>query len=150
MLAVSDEKAWYETPGGRVKGKIVDITVGSGNYGPYPLLSIDTGGEVVDVHAFDTVIRKELALRKPRIGDPIDITYVGKSKEGTGRNGQGYKMYKVRGGSGGGYNWDSELDDELREASRPDDPPIEASDPPVMPAAEPPPPAAADDDSCPF
>lgn len=121
---------WRPKTGDRVAGKVIDITATDGGYGVYPIVTLETeGGGEVAVHAFHTVLRRELARRRPKIGDKLEITYLGKrdAKSGT----QGYDAYRVKSDKDVvGYDWDSELSPEERATAAPVEPdvPIDTTD----------------------
>lgn len=81
---------WRPEPGEKLTGVIVDISEGSSDYGTYPLLEVQADdGRVVSVHAFHTVLKNELASKKPNVGDRIGIKYVGIPA------GKRYETYRV-------------------------------------------------------
>jgi hypothetical protein len=119
-------EGWKPSPGDRVQGVVTDVTATDGGYGVYPVVTLRTpDGSEVAVHAFHTVLRKELARRRPGVGDELDITYLGK-KSG-GRSDRGYDAYRVKSSKDAPFNWDSELSGEEREAWASDEPPIESA-----------------------
>lgn len=104
---------WRPESGDKLTGAVTDISTGQGGYDPYPIVTLqpDDGGAEVAVHAFHTVLRRELARRRPKIGTHLEITYLG--KKGDGR--EAYHLYRVRGeGDKAGYDWDRELPEEER------------------------------------
>lgn len=138
-------QGWRPSPGDKVSGQIVDIAATDGGYGVYPIVTLrsEDGGEVA-VHAFHTVLRRELARRRPVVGDELEITYLGKQQGKSGT--QGYDGYRVRSNKDTvGYNWDQELAPEERAPA-----PIEPDVPIDMPAAVAAPVAQDDDDELPF
>lgn len=84
---------WRPEPDDKIVGVIVDISEGAGDYGSYPIVTVDPGdgAELVAVHAFHSVLKSELARLKPAVGDEIGIKYEGKKQ---GKN-QTYDNYKV-------------------------------------------------------
>lgn len=118
---------WRPTKGDKVAGTVTDISATDGGYGVYPIVTLgQEGGGEVAVHAFHTVLRRELARRRPQIGDELEITYLGKQQ---GKSGSiGYDGYRVKSNKDvQGYDWDLELPEEQRQSSA--DPPIAASTP---------------------
>ncbi len=115
---------WRPKAGDEVAGKVIDITATDGGYGVYPIVTLEVeGGGEVAIHAFHTVLRRELARRRPKIGDKLDITYLGKrdGKPGT----QGYDAYRVKSDKDVvGYDWDSELSPEERANAAPVEPDV--------------------------
>jgi len=85
---------WKPEVGEQVIGTIVEIGEAPGtNWGPYPVLTIereDGTGEVA-VHAFHSVLRREIETRQPTEGDKIGIRYLGKKAGVT----QEYDSYRV-------------------------------------------------------
>lgn len=82
--------AWRPEPGDKIYGKVVDISENQGEYEPYPLLEIETAdGAMVAVHAFHTVLKSELAKKRPSPGDSIGIKYLGKT---AGKDYEGYRV----------------------------------------------------------
>jgi hypothetical protein len=94
----SDVVGWRPEPGDTIVGILVDITEGEGDWGPYPLLSIKTlDGELVGIHCFHTVLKKEVTRKIDReqmkIGDKIAVAYRG---EGTAKGGNNApQMYRI-------------------------------------------------------
>lgn len=81
---------WRPVAGEKLTGVIVDISEGSSDYGTYPLVEISADdGRTVTVHAFHTVLKNELASKKPNVGDRIGIKYVGIPP------GKNYETYRV-------------------------------------------------------
>lgn len=100
---------WRPSPGDVVSGKVIDIAATDGGYGVYPIVTVevDGGGEVA-VHAFHTVLRRELARRRPKVGDVLEIKYLGK-QESKGSNGA-YDGYRVKSDKDVvGYDWSQDL-----------------------------------------
>jgi hypothetical protein len=108
--------------------------------GAYPVVTIrsEDGAEHA-VHAFHSVLKRELARRHPKPGDPLAITYEGK-KQGAKYE---YHSYQVQGGQPKEVNWDSMLPAEERQPSS--EPPIQSSEPFVPPASFEPKPAPSGD-----
>ena len=108
-----DEKgyaeAWRPDPGDKIKGRVLAVTMGPDmGYGQYPIVTLDVDGQERAVHAFHTVLRTELARRRPRPGDDLEITYQGKRSPKSG-NGNDFHVYRVIGGQEPEFNWDSQL-----------------------------------------
>lgn len=140
---------WRPNPGERIKGNIVDIATGDGGYGPYPIVTLDTDDGEKAVHAFHQVLRTELARRRPKIGDEIEVTYLGKRENQSG-NGS-YHAYRVTGGQVQGYDWSQDLPEDQRQSSEPvSDIPSDLAPEPVVAGRASPPPAADDGEDLPF
>ena len=95
-----DTKSWRPEPGDSVYGTLRDIDESSeGDFGAYPIYVIETPtGQLVSVHAFHTVLRKNLEKKVARgilrIGDEIAIRYVGAFGEAKGGKNPA-EMYRV-------------------------------------------------------
>jgi hypothetical protein len=88
----SNPTGWRPDPGDKIVGTIVDIDERESNYGSgvYPVVVVaDDDGNEVAVHAFHTVLKKEIARQRPTVGDQIAIKYHGI------REGQNYEFYRV-------------------------------------------------------
>ena len=89
-------EAWKPKVGDKLVGVVVDVDLRASDYGdPYPIVTVqrDDGTEVA-FHGFHTVARRELAKKRPQIGDKIGIAYFGKgepAKPGM----SGAELYKV-------------------------------------------------------
>lgn len=79
-LNIMTAPGWQPNPGDNVTGTVVSLRGGESEYGKYPVLTIerDDTGEFVAVHAFHTVLFKELSKLKPTTGSRLSITYAGK------------------------------------------------------------------------
>jgi hypothetical protein len=65
-------QAWKPEVGDKLIGEITDLDERENEYGVYPIVTIVTDeGEELAVHGFHTVLRNELAKRRPRVGDRI-------------------------------------------------------------------------------
>lgn len=138
---------WRPTPGDQVQGKVTNVegTVGF-NGKPYAVVTIEQeNGQELAIHAFHTVLRRELAQRRIKVGDDLSVKYLGKKGDG-GSYGRGYDVYRVRGGETGGYDWSQELDDEDVQASSNDVPITPTPVPAPVTVAAPATPAPQDDD----
>lgn len=97
---------WRPEVGDQIIGTILEISEAPGTeYGPYPLLTIaqDDGTEVA-VHAFHTVLKKELAAKRPVEGDRIGIKYLGIP---SGKRYESYRVVLERRTPTQGTNWDA-------------------------------------------
>jgi hypothetical protein len=101
--------AWRPDPGDKIAGKVVAIVMGPDmGYGPYPIVTLDTSEGEQAIHAFHQILRTELAKRRPKVGDPLEVTYQGKRSPKSG-NGNAFHMYRVVGGQEPEFDWASEL-----------------------------------------
>jgi hypothetical protein len=99
---------WKPDPGASITGQVIDIATGDGGYGVYPIVTLRTEqGDEIAIHAFHTVLRTELARRRPKIGDTVGITYHGKRANASGKG--EYHSYRVTGGQTQGYDWSRDL-----------------------------------------
>lgn len=95
-----DVTAWRPEPGDSVYGTFRDVDESSeGDFGSYPILTIETpSGRLVSVHAFHTVLRRNIERKLSRgilkIGDEIAIQYRGTTGEGKGGK-NAPEMYRV-------------------------------------------------------
>jgi hypothetical protein len=88
-----DAEAWKPEPGDKLVGTVVEIDERTSDYGSYPLLIVETDDGVEHaVHAFHTVLRNELARKRPRTGDTIGLAYRGKIDDRY----EGYRVVIVR------------------------------------------------------
>jgi hypothetical protein len=88
-----DVEGWRPEEGESLTGKVVSVDTRPSDYGDdYPLVEVEReNGEVVAVHGFHSVLKRELARLRPAPGDTIGIKYFGKAQ---GRN-QTYEKYRV-------------------------------------------------------
>jgi hypothetical protein len=89
-------EAWRPAKGDTLVGEVVDIDDRSTDYGePYKVVTVrtDEGAEFA-VHAFHTVLRREMKKRAPQIGDKIGIAYHGQSEPAKAGL-SGAHLYKV-------------------------------------------------------
>jgi hypothetical protein len=86
----SSAEAWKPEPGDKLIGTVVEVDERTSDYGAYPLLIVETdAGDEVACHAFHTVLKNELARKRPVAGDTIGIVYRGRDAD------RGYEMYRV-------------------------------------------------------
>lgn len=139
--------SWKPGPGESIKGIVTALDARDGGFGPYPILTIrqDDGTELA-VHGFHTVLKNEIIERRPAVGDPFEITYLGRKGDG-GSYGNGYEAYRV-GGKDKEFSWDQFLSPEDRAEQRASSaaPPVEAAPAPAAVAAG----VSPDDDDLPF
>ena len=120
--------AWRPQAGDTVSGIVESIKLIDPNgRGAYPCVDIrEDDGELVSVHAFHSVLRRELARKAPGLGDRIGITYQG-MREG-GQNPDGYHAYRVTGGNPRAFDWSQELPPDERQALA-----AQTAEPPIAP-----------------
>lgn len=140
MTEEFESNSWRPDKGEEIKGTLVGVEARDSGYGPYPMLLLDVDGAEVAVHAFHTVLRTELAKRRPKPGDELTIKYLGKTADSKDR--KGYHSYRVQGGQLMSYDWSRDLPDGFATSPADEvDVPIEADDLPT-----PPPVTVPDDD----
>jgi len=78
-------------------GEVVDITKGTSDYEPYPLLTVrlDDGTEKA-VHGFHTVLKNELIRQQPQIGERIGIKYLGEQATKPGSKFKSFIGYRLK------------------------------------------------------
>jgi hypothetical protein len=92
--------AWKPAPGDKIVGTVTDLTTRDGEYGRYPIVTLNTGTGEVALHCFHEVLANELARIAPKVGDQVGVKYVGKDPD------KGYHRYRVRrGGDGDTFDW---------------------------------------------
>lgn len=70
---------WRPNPGDSITGEVVDVQVGGGEFGDYPIVAVVTeDGEKVLIHAFHSVLKNQLRKVKPMPGDTLTVTFIGK------------------------------------------------------------------------
>lgn len=76
-------KPWKPVPGGKVIGRVIEVDVLSSKFGgSYPLVTIETDlGEQIAVHGFHSVLKSELARKRPKVGDRLGIKFLGQSEK---------------------------------------------------------------------
>jgi hypothetical protein len=80
---------WKPNPGDRLVGTVLDLDTRDGEYGEYPIVTIQTDlGDEIAIHGFHTVLRREFAKRQPQVGERIGVKYLGKSD-------RGYESYRI-------------------------------------------------------
>lgn len=78
-------------------GKIIEISQGTSEYEPYPLLVVqqDDGTEKA-VHGFHTVLKNELIRQKPQPGERIGIKFLGEQATKPGSKFKSFIGYQVK------------------------------------------------------
>ena len=85
-----DVAAWRPDPEDKLVGTVVEVDERVSDYGPYPLLIVETeDGDEIVFHAFHTVAKNELGRLAPSVGDQIGIIYGGKDED------RKYEKYRV-------------------------------------------------------
>lgn len=77
MMESKTAPAWMPDANESLFGEVIDLRMGSGDHGPYPIIVIRADYGVRSVHAFHTLLRdgfKEIGVRK---GMRVGITYKG-------------------------------------------------------------------------
>lgn len=103
QLLDQDIAAWRPEAGDKVVGTVVNLDI-AGNesaFGSYFLLTIraDATGELVNVHAFHTVLGRELARKSVGQGDRVGIKYLGRVERPGEPDFENYRVVVDRGAS---------------------------------------------------
>lgn len=123
-------------------GEVVDIDVGTSDYGPYPLIVIrQDSGEEKAVHAFHTVLANELTRARPQVGERIGIKYLGEQPTKPGSKYKSFIGYRVK------VDRKATTFDWSRIGAEPDPEPLAPAAEPEEPVEVP---AGAGDDGIPF
>jgi len=86
---------WMPEPGDKIVGRIVELSTLESQYGEYPLIIVATDdGREFAIHCFRTVLKNEVAKKRPQIGDRIGVKYFGKQPD---KDFHGYKLVLERG-----------------------------------------------------
>lgn len=71
--------AWRPEPNTTIVGTVIGMNMRESGYGPYPMITYRLdNGEVINLHAFHTLVRTSLAEAKTDIGKRQFVTYLGK------------------------------------------------------------------------
>jgi hypothetical protein len=80
--APAESTGWRPEEGDVLKGKVVSVSRAWSDWTNsfYPLVTIhdETRDEDVDVHAFHATLQSRLMETKPKVGDELEISYLGK------------------------------------------------------------------------
>lgn len=105
LTKIKSALAWRPTDGQTTSGKIVTVVKRTGEFGPYPCVILDNGGEkFLAIHAFHGVLQNELKDMKAKPGDDITVLYTGKrtanrlNADGSEKNYHGYSVVPTDGG----------------------------------------------------
>src|SRR5690242_5658416 len=89
-------EAWPPEPGDKIAGTIVEINERDAGWDPYPVVTLQVEDNQVAIHAFHTVLQRELAKVRPEVGDAISVAYRGKKTSGSGTTYHAYKSSSDR------------------------------------------------------
>lgn len=108
--ALQDAEGWRPNPGDVLKGEVVEIKRAWSDWTDswYPLVIIrdQTRNENVGVHCFHATLQERLMAARPKIGDELEIAYLGKRPTKDGK--REAAIYKVTiPGETGAEVWDS-------------------------------------------
>ena len=92
-------------PGETVKGKLESVHLMQGDYGPTPVLTLQTAEGRQAILVKGNVFKEEMAERKPKPGDELTITYLGKKAPKNNPKGKPYHVFKVLGGQEPEFDW---------------------------------------------
>lgn len=88
-------EAWMPEAGDKIVGTIVELSELESQYGTYPLIIITTEeGREFAIHCFRTVLKNEVAKKRPAVGDRIGVKYFGQLPD---KDFHGYKLVIERG-----------------------------------------------------
>lgn len=88
--------AWKPEPGDELAGKVIAVDRRNGNYGEYPIITLEQdNGERLAFHGYHSVAKRELEDLDPRAGDYMAIKYVGKGQTKSGAPFHNYKLKKL-------------------------------------------------------
>ena len=94
-LLDSYPEGWRPQAGDKLIGVVIGIEERTGDYEPYPIVTIRTdGGSDFAFHAYHTVARREVEKLEPKVGDRIGVDYHGLHPE---RNYERYRIVLQRG-----------------------------------------------------
>jgi hypothetical protein len=103
-LDAPEAEPWKPEVGDSVQGKVLEICERQNEFNPngYPVVTIDAGDRIVQVHGFHEVLGNELARLEVQVADRVGVKYLGR-KDGN----VGYHRYKVvKDGVGPSFSWD--------------------------------------------
>jgi len=112
-LSLSDRlesfaEGWRPKPGEKLIGVITEVDERESDFGNgrYPVITVasDDGREVA-LHGFHTVLKGELAKKRPAVGDRIGVAYFGRS--GGERPYERYRLIVEKPNPEGGVDWDA-------------------------------------------
>lgn len=99
-LLDQDITAWRPEVGDKLIGRVLNVEVAGqdSTFGAYPLLTVrrDGDGQLVNLHAFHGVIRKELARKGVGEGDRIGVKYLGTAEGGDFGEYENYRVVVER------------------------------------------------------
>ena len=81
--------------GASAVGTVVELAEGDGEFGSFPIVTIDTGSELVSIVCARSVLRREVLGRDIRIGDAFAIEYLGEDKTAKGTKFHNYRVGHV-------------------------------------------------------
>ena len=70
-------EAWRPDTGDKIEGTVESVTSNDAGWGPYPIVTVNTGKTRLAIHGFHTVLKNELARIQPSEGDTIAVKYMG-------------------------------------------------------------------------
>lgn len=116
----AESAGWRPSEGDMVSGPIVAVSKGWSDWTNsfYPLVTIhdETQDKDVDVHCFHQTLQARLMETRPKVGDLLEITYIGKQKTKDGK--REVAIYRVNvPGATGQEVWDA-LDAQPQAAAR--------------------------------
>lgn len=94
---VEETEGWRPEAGDVLTGTVDAVSKAWSDWSNsfYPLLTIKTDdGKLVDVHAFHATLQSRLMELKPKVGDALEIVYIGKRPTKDGK--REVAVYKVK------------------------------------------------------
>lgn len=94
--ALQETEGWRPNDGDVLTGTVHAVSKAWSDWANefYPLVTIkDEDGKLVDVHAFHATLKSRLMEAKPKVGDPLEIAFLGKRPTKDGK--REVAVYKV-------------------------------------------------------
>lgn len=117
---LDESTGWRPSPGDTLAGPIVAITKAWSDWTNsfYPLVTIhdETQDKDIDVHCFHHTLQSRLMETRPKVGDKLEIAYLGKQRTKDGKRTVAVYRLNVPGADGQAV-WDS-LDAQTPAAAR--------------------------------
>lgn len=75
-------KGWLPEVGDTLVGIVTSVSEAhNAEYGNYPLYEVDNGSEIIQVHAFHTVLKNALERKNVEAGDKVAVRYLGRDSD---------------------------------------------------------------------
>jgi hypothetical protein len=89
-------EGWRPNDGDTLKGKVTTLEQGWSDYQNkfYPIVTLkDSSGTDVSVHCFHSILERKMKAIRPKIGDTLEVTYIGKQETKDGK--RSFANYEV-------------------------------------------------------